>query len=129
MHKKGLVALIVVVVVTVSGILLAATAHKGSGDGMVCKSTGQNRTVVIRNAKMNPSNTIGKYCDTLTIKNEDGVTREIGFGPHDHHISYDGVSERLLAKGESFTVTLSQRGSFHYHDHFHEETAGTFTVK
>lgn len=128
MNKKGLTALIVVVIVAVAGVFIAAATHKGSSNGMVCKSTGQNHVVDIKDNKMNPENTVGKYCDTLTIKNEDSITREIGFGPHDHHTPYDGVAERLLAKGESFTVTMSQRGNFHFHDHFHDETAGTFTV-
>jgi hypothetical protein len=129
MRKRGLTLLVVLVVVAVAGVCIAAAAGKGSGDGTVCKTPGQNHTVVIRNNKMNPENTAGRYCDTLTIKNEDDVTREIGFGEHDHHTPYDGVSERVLAKGESFTVLLNKRGSFHFHDHFHDETHGDFAVQ
>lgn len=128
MRSKGLITLVIIVVVAVAGVF-ALAATKGSGDGMVCKSTGTNHVVTIQNGRMNPAETDGSYCDTLTIRNEDEVTREIGFGAHDHHTAYDGIKERILTKGESFTVTLSKKGTFHFHDHFHDETHGDFIVR
>jgi hypothetical protein len=33
-----------------------------------------------------------------------------------------------LRQGGSVTVTLVKTGTFHFHDHFHDEVAGSFTV-
>lgn len=73
--------------------------------------------VVIRNDQVIPKHTYANKCDTLTIINEDRRSRIIAFGPHDHHISYDGVSESRLAFGQSFAVTLITPGTFVFHDH------------
>lgn len=67
-------------------------------------------------------------CDTLTFTNKDAIAREIAFGPHEHHVPYDGVAERVLNKNQSFTVTLNQTGNFRWHDHLHDEVEGTFAV-
>jgi len=93
-----------------------------------CKTTGRNYVVTIQHDAMKPAALSAQRCDTLTVRNLDAVTREIGFGNHDHHVPYDGVSERVLHEGESLTVTLVKTGQFHYHDHFHDEVAGSFTV-
>jgi hypothetical protein len=55
-------------------------------------------------------------------------TREIGFGVHDKHVAYDGISERILNQDESFTITLDKTGRYHWHDHFHDEVEGYFSV-
>jgi len=41
---------------------------------------------------------------------------------------YDGVAERFLNKNESFTITLNATGTYHWHDHLHDEVEGYFTV-
>ena len=94
-----------------------------------CLQAGQVHQAVIRGDKLLPQTLTAKKCDRLTITNRDAITREIGFGEHDHHTPYDGVSERILKKGESLTITLNKTGEFHYHDHFHDEVAGSFTVR
>jgi hypothetical protein len=52
----------------------------------------------------------------------------MAFGKHDKHISYDGVSEQLVAQGQSLTVRLVSTGTYLFHDHEADETSGTFTV-
>jgi plastocyanin len=83
----------------------------------------------IRNARVSSALVAAKRCDTLTITNEDTAAREVAFGIHDHHVPYDGVSERVLNKGQSLTVTLDQTGTFRWHDHLHDEVEGRFTVR
>ncbi len=70
-----------------------------------------------------------RRCDTLTITNEDSEAREVAFGLHEDHVPYDGVSERVLGKGQSVLVTLNETGSFRWHDHLHDEVQGRFTVR
>lgn len=84
-------------------------------------------TVVIHDAML-PQHTTAKLCDKLTIANEDNQLRLVAFGVHEHHTPYDGITEELLAKGQSLTVTLNQAGTFLFHDHLEDQVNGTFTV-
>jgi plastocyanin len=93
-----------------------------------CDRPGQKYSVNIENNRMNPKHTEAKTCDTLTITNSDNKRRELAFGRHNHHVGYDGISEKGLNSGESLTITLNQTGTFTFHDHFQEEVAGDFTV-
>lgn len=93
--------------------------------------TGQHKTyqVTIQNGKVLPARTEAHKCDTLVITNADSRARLIAFGPHDHHVSYDGVSERVLGQGQSLSITLVTPGTFTFHDHdAYPDTQGTFTV-
>jgi uncharacterized membrane protein YukC len=52
----------------------------------------------------------------------------VAFGLHEHHVPYDGTTEKILIQGQSLTVTLVQAGNFRFHDHWHDQIQGTFTV-
>jgi cytochrome o ubiquinol oxidase subunit IV len=93
-----------------------------------CNGQHANHQVILKNDKASPSNIVATQCDTLTFTEEDNVIREIAFGEHTHHDTYAGVTELLLRKGQSQTVTLSQTGTYKFHDHLREETAGIFKV-
>jgi plastocyanin len=131
-RKNIIVAMVAVFTLVAAGWFVVSKNlqnRTNAQPNMDCLRTGQVHAVVIRNDQMQPETVTAKKCDRLTITNRDDVTREIGFGQHDHHTPYDGVSERILKKGESLTITLNQIGEFHYHDHFHDEVAGNFIVK
>ena len=85
-------------------------------------------TVNIKNSKPSTSQINAKLCDRLTFRDLDHVTREIAFGAHENHVPYDGVAERVLNQNQGFTITLNQTGTFHWHDHEHDEVEGYFTV-
>lgn len=94
----------------------------------VCHEVGAVHHVSISGNAMNPQQTRAARCDTLTVTNNDATLRRIAFGQHDRHQAYDGVTEKILKKGESLTVTLNQTGTFTLHDHLHDEVTGEFTV-
>ncbi len=104
--------------------------HKGSAESAVvhCTSTHASHKVTIQNDKLSPVHTDAKLCDKLVITNLDSVRREIGIGAHDNHEPYAGVSEKFLNKGENLTLTLSEAGTYYFHDHFHDEVVGSFTI-
>lgn len=77
---------------------------------------------------MNPPNLEAKLCDRLTISNLDGQLRLLAFGEHEKHISYDGIVEKQLKNGQSFSIELNQLGKYGFHDHFQEEVQARFTV-
>lgn len=127
MHKRVGIAVGILVVIG-AGIALAFSLH-GKSAADACQATaGQNYHVVITNGKASNDNLRAHMCDTLTFTNKDAIAREIAFGPHEHHVPYDGVAERVLNKNQSFTVTLNQTGNFRWHDHLHDEVEGTFAV-
>lgn len=93
-----------------------------------CQGSGANHVVTIKNGVVSPSQTYASKCDTLTFMNQDSQVREISFGPHDHHIAYAGEIELTALKGRGVTLTLSETGTYTFHDHLREETNGEFTV-
>ena len=84
--------------------------------------------MAFQNNKVVPVHMTAKLCDTLTITNQDPRLRLAAFGPHAHHISYDGISEKALGQGQSLTITLIKAGNFTFHDHIDDALRGSFAV-
>lgn len=115
-------------VIVVAVIHFGGQTNKKAGVS-ACSPKGHiDHAVVIKNSEVLPEHTDATRCDTLTITSDDTVTRLMAFGQHDHHQAYDGVTEKILTKGQTMTVTLDQVGSFRFHDHLHDEVQGTFSV-
>ena len=93
-----------------------------------CQGQHVNHLVTIKNGQVSPVRTLAIKCDTLTILNEDKISREISFGSHPQHLSYAGLNQLMIRKGLSKTITLSEAGTYQFHDHLHEATSGSFTV-
>jgi hypothetical protein len=100
-----------------------ASAHSG------CSAGRPNHTVTITSGVVSPKNTFASQCDSLTITNLDDTSYMIAFGLHEDHVPYDGISEQMLSKGQSVTLTLKEVGHFRFHDHIRDEVHGTFTVQ
>ena len=94
-----------------------------------CAPRQKNHLLTVQNNVVTPSNIVADRCDTLTVKNMDTVNRMMAFGVHEKHVAYDGIEEKELSTGQSYTVTLVQKGSFKIHDHMDEEVGATFQVK
>jgi len=123
--------LLALFIVAVVGAALGVGLRGGRATGENCQTSRKVTAykVTIVGSKVSDDHIQGRLCDTLTFTNEDVVIREVAFGPHEHHVPYDGVADRVLGKGQSLTITLNQAGSFHWHDHLHDEVEGYFTVK
>lgn len=93
-----------------------------------CEEIGTNHRVTIKDGTANPSHTEATKCDTLTFINEDDKTRAITFGPHPLHGVYAGEPEVTVHKHRNETITLSEPGTYQFHDHLQPETAGDFTI-
>lgn len=93
-----------------------------------CQVLRDNHKVTIKNGQVTPLHTEARQCDTLTFINEDDVVRDIAFGEHPEHGVYAGESDLTVQKGRGKTITLSETGTYTFHDHFQEETAGNFSV-
>lgn len=121
---------VAVTVATIFGAIWVShiESNKAASAYPPCSGKHAVHEVVIQNNKAVPAHTDGKRCDTLVITNLDDQDRVIAFGPHEHHVAYDGISERYLNQGGTFRVTLVQPGNFRFHDHIDDVVQGTFTV-
>lgn len=93
-----------------------------------CLRKGKSHVVTIQNDLVWPSRTNATVCDSLTIINQDDKEREISFGPHDNHETYDGVYQKTLGRGQSLKIELNQLGVHRFHDHYNDNVAGYFNV-
>lgn len=123
-----LAGLVVFVAVSVFASNYLENKHSTKDTKIACRSTGDSHRVNIQNDTLMPAEISGKLCDSLVIANLDNKLRLIGFGEHEHHQAYDGVYQKSLAAGQSFTVILNQVGTFRFHDHFDDSVVGNFTV-
>ena len=126
----GVAAFVLLVGTVPLAIWVTHTSSAQTGNEQArCQSVAQPvHTVIIKDNKANPNHTVAKQCDTLTIINDDSRIRLMAFGPHEHHVSYDGLSEHVLGPGQSFSVKLIQAGTFYFHDHTDDIVKGSFTV-
>ncbi len=93
-----------------------------------CQGQHPNHKVTIKNGQVSPLHTVASKCDTLTFINEDDNVREITFGTHPQHEVYGGETELVVRKGRTKSITLSESGTYQFHDHMQAETAGDFIV-
>jgi hypothetical protein len=93
-----------------------------------CTKRGASHVITIKGDVAAPDQVTAPLCDTLTITNADDVIRLIAFGPHENHQSYDGITEQAISQNGSVKVLLNQAGTFHWHDHIHDEVQGDFMV-
>ena len=93
-----------------------------------CHGQYPNHQVTIKNGVVTPEHTSAQKCDTLTFINQVSEVRELTFGEHPEHKSYAGETEYIIRGGKSKTITLSESGTYQFHDHLQPETAGDLTV-
>jgi hypothetical protein len=132
---KKVLLLIGVVCIIGGAVAITATAastylsKNTEGSSGSCQGvSSQNHTLTITNDTASTNHIAAKYCDTLTVINRDDRLRSMAFGVHDQHRAYAGVTEKILAQDQSFTVTLDEIGSFLIHDHQQESVGSSFTV-
>lgn len=93
-----------------------------------CRGVHANHKVTIANGQVNPAHTEARACDTLTFINQDDKGREITFGSHPDHGVYAGEDELQVRKKRGKTMTLSETGTYNFHDHLDPTVKGSFTV-
>src|SRR4051812_14399468 len=101
--------IILVGLMVVAG-LMVVLAYRQLPYAGLSRCHSQEYQAVIEHDQIQPATVTAQVCDQLTITNRDHKTRLIAFGLHQHHQSYDGITERLLLPSESFTIELNQVG-------------------
>lgn len=136
MSKKGNFLTVFLFGVLIIGVLASVVLLSGNylgskkeKTGINCPQVGQEHFVTIKDNKMEPQVTQANLCDKLTITNQDDKLRRVAFGEHEEHIAYNGTVEKILRKGQSFSVTLNEAGNYNFHDHLQEEVQAEFSIK
>lgn len=93
-----------------------------------CDDPGMTHRMSVGKDAVTPADVQGVQCDILTITNDTGGDRTIMFGHVEHMVAYDGVTEKQLKNGESFSIRLYEKGEFHFHEH-ETDLVGTFAVR
>jgi hypothetical protein len=122
-------ALMVVTVPAAIWVTHTQSAELGNGRARCERKSGTLHQAKIANGVVTPAHLDAKKCDQLIITNLDSQQRLIAFGRHDNHISYDGISEKLLSQNQSLRVTLISTGNYLFHDHENALVRGTFSVR
>lgn len=93
-----------------------------------CRGQHTNHQVMITTTSITPSQITATQCDTLTFINKADKTRNIVFGEYNQHVSYAGEGVHVVRADKNETITLSETGTFKFHDHLQPEVYGYFTV-
>jgi cytochrome o ubiquinol oxidase operon protein cyoD len=93
-----------------------------------CEEIHAHHEVTITHGRVSPSHTEARLCDTLTFINQDDAVHDIGFGSQAQPQVYAGQDKLTVYKGHPKTITLSEAGTYEFHDNLHAETTGDFTV-
>ncbi len=104
-------------------------AQVGGQDTGACVGPYVLHKVTITNGVASPSHTNARKCDRIEFKDADSGVRDIAFGSYPHHEVYGGVEDLIISRDQNQTLILDELGTYSFHDHLHEQTTGSFTVK
>ncbi|MBM3309724.1 MAG: copper-binding protein [Candidatus Altiarchaeales archaeon] len=85
--------------------------------------------VVIRDFAFTPQVLTIKSGSTVTWTNEDSAPHIVASNPHPTHTDLPGFESKRLSKGESYSYTFTQTGTFGYHCHLHPSMTGQIIVE
>lgn len=94
-------------------------------------ATTQQSAIVITKDGFSPATVRVQKGTTVTWTNQDDSPHQVTSDPHPTHEALPGLdSEEALAKGDSFSFTFEQPGTFTYHDHLNPlKLLGTVIVE
>lgn len=118
--------------VAASTLLVELGMHAHSvavvGPDVACSHIGQTRAIVVSTVAFSPKDVTAHLCDELIFHNATNGLVEVAMGPHDQHIAYPGLGQRVLGPGQEQKLLLVAKGSFDLHEHLRDRANGTLTV-
>lgn len=130
--KKWIAVIVVIVAIAIGAVLLtnnkdntnSTTPNQNSQSSpqQATEKVEQTNAVKIENMAFSPDTIVIKKGTTVTWTNQDAASHTV--------TSDEGVimNSELLEKGESYSVTFDQAGTFAYHCKIHPSMQGTVTV-
>ena len=86
-------------------------------------------TVVIKDFAFRPDTVTIKAGTTVTWINQDDAPHKVASNPHPAHTDLPGLVSGTLSKGDSYSFTFTETGTFGYHCHLHPSMLGTIIVE
>jgi cytochrome o ubiquinol oxidase operon protein cyoD len=93
-----------------------------------CQGRHTNYQITIKGTKTEPLLTVAGKCDTLTFIDNTPSNLEITFGTSKNPAVYAGLYSVTVPKGHTKTITLSQLGTYQFHDSTNAKIVGSFAV-
>jgi cytochrome o ubiquinol oxidase operon protein cyoD len=104
-------------------------AQVGGKKTGACEGQHANHQVIVKNGRVSPSHTDAKLCDTLSFTNQNGNSLDIVFGDDTLSAPYAGVSDYTVKNKQNQTITLSDLGTYQFHDESKASISGSFSVR
>lgn len=102
---------------------VAACGSSSSGGSAPVSASGSGNTVTIQGFAFHPASLTVKVGTKVTFTNEDGTIHTATSNP-------SGVIDSgNLSKGQSYTVTFTKAGTYHYICSIHQNMTGTIIVQ
>jgi plastocyanin len=86
-------------------------------------------TLIYNGSGFSPRSLTIKAGETIELKNESSRRVEFSSDPHPVHTDNRELNQSSLAAGESVKFTISNKGTWGFHNHLNENEAGTITVQ
>ncbi|HLZ14669.1 MAG TPA: cytochrome o ubiquinol oxidase subunit IV [Candidatus Saccharimonadales bacterium] len=90
--------------------------------------TGKNYEVMMMDGRVTPDHIEAHVCDTLIIVNHDSPTRNIIYGSGNNTETYAGQPGPSIPRGQSAAISLTEPGTYTFHDKTLSTMSGAFTV-
>jgi cytochrome o ubiquinol oxidase operon protein cyoD len=96
--------------------------------GDCAEGIGKSHKIMLMDGVATPHTITAQQCDTLTFMNHDETSRTITFGTYDMPVMYAGEESESVRAGRNKLITLTEPGTFQFHDAKLRSMTGGFTV-
>jgi plastocyanin len=135
--NKAIIALIIVVIIGAGTFALTRNSNNSNTNESTqpipanTSNNQQNRLneITYDGKSFSPSQLIVESGATVTIKNTSSRQLQMQSDPHPAHTDDPDLNVGTVAPGQSKTFTVTQKGTFGYHDHLNPSEKGTISIE
>lgn len=141
--QKTTVIAVIAAVVLVGGVFLLvhASSSSSSSSAKTTSTTSQSSTpaastpatvaatITYSSAGFSPALTTVKAGDTVKITNTDSEAMYLASDPHPTHTDDPDLNVGAINPGESKTFTVTQKGSYGFHNHLNPTEKGKIDIQ
>lgn len=139
--KTFIIGLVAVVVIG-GGYLVLHKNNSNSGYGSSTSSSSSSApaasssstkpaaaTITYDGSSFSPSSITVKSGDTVEVKNTSSTDVQVQSNPHPTHTDDQDLNVGLISAGQTKTFTVTQKGTFGYHNHLNPSQQGGITIQ
>lgn len=132
MNKKVIIGAVILVVIIGGYFVLHKTpASTPTAASSTASGTSQTSaaTITYANNGFGPSPIMVKSGDTVTVNNTSSVELQLESDPHPIHTDDIDLNVGLVSAGQTKTFTVTQKGTFGFHNHLKPSDRGSITIQ